>query len=85
MRLALAGKFGRRNGRKPELSPPPMPVQVNIRHLEDDDIRLRGELPRGELELENWDELIHARRPLRYDMTVQKVGDGHAGPGQAGD
>jgi uncharacterized protein len=52
-----------------------MPVEVNIHHLEQKDIRLKGELPAAELDLGNSDELIHARQPLRYDLTVQKVGD----------
>jgi uncharacterized protein len=50
-----------------------MPLQVNIRHLEDKDIRLKGELPAAELELGDCDELIHVTRPLRYDVTVQKL------------
>jgi uncharacterized metal-binding protein YceD (DUF177 family) len=51
-----------------------MPVQVNIRHLEEKDIRLKGQLPAAELELAECDELIHASRPLRFDLTVQRVG-----------
>jgi uncharacterized protein len=52
-----------------------MSVQVNIRHLEVKDVRLLGEMPAADLRLECRDELVHARRPLRYDITVQKVGD----------
>ncbi len=51
-----------------------MPLQVNIRHLEERDIRLKGQLPASELELGNCDELVHASRPLRFDLTVQRVG-----------
>jgi uncharacterized protein len=51
-----------------------MPLQVNIRHLEAKDARLRGELPVAELDLENTDELVRASRPLRYDLTAQKLG-----------
>jgi uncharacterized protein len=51
-----------------------MPVQVNIRHLEERDIRLKGQLPAAELELGDCDELIHARRPLRFDLTAQRLG-----------
>ena len=51
-----------------------MPVQVNIRHLEERDIRLQGQLPAAELKLGDCDELIHARRPLRFDLTVQRLG-----------
>jgi uncharacterized protein len=50
-----------------------MPVQVNIRHLEAKDALLRGELPVAELDLENTDELVQARLPLRYDLTAQKL------------
>jgi uncharacterized metal-binding protein YceD (DUF177 family) len=52
-----------------------MPLQINIRHLEDDDLRLRGELPVAELDLPNNDELIRARLPLHYDLAVQRMGD----------
>jgi uncharacterized metal-binding protein YceD (DUF177 family) len=52
-----------------------MPLQVNIRHLEDNDVHLRGELPVAELDLPNNDELIRAAQPLRYDLTAQRVGD----------
>jgi uncharacterized protein len=52
-----------------------MPVQVNLRHLEEKDIRLKGELPAAELALDNSDELIHVRRPLVYDVTAQEIGD----------
>ena len=52
-----------------------MPLQVNIRHLEDKDIRLQGELPAAELDLGNNDELIRVSLPVRYDLTAQRVGD----------
>ena len=51
-----------------------MPLTINIRHLEEEDLLLRGELAVAELELNGWDELIHARRPLRYDLRAQKLG-----------
>ncbi len=51
-----------------------MPVQVNIRHLEDRDVRLKGHLPVAELDLGNLDELVHASRPLRFDLTVERAG-----------
>jgi uncharacterized protein len=52
-----------------------MPLQVNIRHLEDKHIRLQGQLPAAELNLGNT-ELVRARLPLRYDLTAQRAGDG---------
>ncbi|HUD47832.1 MAG TPA: YceD family protein [Candidatus Baltobacteraceae bacterium] len=51
-----------------------MPVKVNIRHLEERDIRLKGQLPAAELELGDCDELVHASRPLHYDLTAQRTG-----------
>ena len=53
-----------------------MPLQVNIRHLEDNDLRLQGELPVAELDLPDNDELIRTRQPLRYDLAAQRIGDG---------
>jgi uncharacterized metal-binding protein YceD (DUF177 family) len=50
-----------------------MPLQVNIRHLEDKDIRLQGQLPVAELALDDHDELVHVRLPLEYDLTAQSV------------
>jgi uncharacterized protein len=52
-----------------------MPVQVNLRHLEEKDVHLKGELPAAELEFGDFDELAHARHPLLFDLNVQKVGD----------
>ena len=52
-----------------------MPLQVNIRHLEEEEVPLRGELPAAELDLENSDELVRARLPVRYDLTAQVLGD----------
>jgi uncharacterized metal-binding protein YceD (DUF177 family) len=51
-----------------------MPLTINIRHLEEKDLLLRGELGVEELELEGWDELIHARQPLLYNLRAQMVG-----------
>ncbi len=52
-----------------------MPLQVNIRHLESKDAHLQGELPADELNLGFNDELVHARQPLRYDLTAQLLND----------
>jgi uncharacterized protein len=51
-----------------------MPLTFNIRHLEEKEVLLRGELGPDDLELEDWDELIHARQPLRYDLRAQRLG-----------
>ena len=50
-------------------------LKINLRHLEEEGIRLQGELPVAELDLGVNDELIHAERPLRYDLTVELLHD----------
>jgi len=50
-----------------------MPLLVNLRHLESDDIQLEGELPAEELELDIRDEMVRADNPLQYDLEVQKL------------
>ena len=52
-----------------------MPLTVNLRHLEEHNVRLRGELPVAELDLETGDEMIQVVGPLRYDVEVQKLED----------
>jgi len=51
-------------------------LKVNIRHLQAGEVQLRGELPVAELALDCPDELVHARRPVQYDLTAQKAGRG---------
>jgi uncharacterized protein len=51
-----------------------MSLKVNIRRLEAGDVALSGELSAEEAGLDLQDELVHARQPLRYDLTVQKSG-----------
>jgi uncharacterized protein len=53
-----------------------MPLTVNLRHLEEHNVRLRGELPVEELDMETGDEMIRVARPLRYDVEVQKLQGG---------
>ena len=53
-----------------------MPITVNLRHLEAHNIRLSGEMPVSELDLDTRDELIQARRPLEYDLEAQKLEEG---------
>ena len=52
-----------------------MPLLFNLHHLESKNFRLAGELPVEELDLENVDELIHARLPLKHDLVAQKLAD----------
>lgn len=51
-----------------------MPLEVNLRHLEEHEQRLKGELPAEDLNLEIQDPLIRAEKPLRYDLEVQTMG-----------
>jgi uncharacterized protein len=50
-----------------------MPLLVNLRHLEAHNVRLEGELPVEELDLDTRDEMIQAKEPLQYDFEVQKL------------
>ncbi len=52
-----------------------MPLKINLRHLEEHEVRLQGELPAGELDFDLHDELIRAEKPLRYDLTAEKLHD----------
>jgi uncharacterized protein len=50
-----------------------MPLVVNLRHLEEHDVILRGELPVDELDLDTRDEMIRVMRPLRHEFEVQML------------
>src|SRR5215469_14262563 len=50
-------------------------VKVNLRHLEEHGIHLKGELPAAELDLALNDDLIRAEKPLRYDLSVELLQD----------
>ena len=52
-----------------------MPLVVNLRHLEEHDVILRGELPVDELDLDTRDEMIRVTRPLRHEIEVQLLDD----------
>jgi uncharacterized protein len=53
-----------------------MRVQVNIRHLEHNNVQLKGELPAEDLDIDTRDEAIRLKAPLRYDLEVQRVEQG---------
>jgi uncharacterized protein len=53
-----------------------MPVLVNLRHLEAHDVRLEGELPVEELDIDTGDEIIRLAQPLEYDLEIQKLEGG---------
>jgi len=50
-----------------------MPLTFNVRHLEQKDLHLQGELSANELELNGVDELIRVDQPVRYDLHVQRL------------
>ena len=50
-----------------------MSLTVNLRHLEEHNVRLRGEMPAAELDMETGDEMVRVVRPLRYDVEVQML------------
>ena len=52
-----------------------MSLKVNLRHLEEEGIRLKGELPVAELDLGVNDELVRSEKPLRYDLSVELLHD----------
>ena len=51
-----------------------MPLTINIRHLEAKDLRVQGQLAAPELQLDDDDELVRARLPLRYDLAAHQAG-----------
>lgn len=52
-----------------------MPLLINLRHLEKDDLTLGGELPVAALDLDTRDEMVRASKPLRYQLEVQQLDD----------
>jgi DUF177 domain-containing protein len=50
-----------------------MTLSVNLRHLENHNVVLRGELPVAELDLDVRDEMIRAASPVRYDLEIEKL------------
>ena len=50
-----------------------MPLIVNLRHLEVQDLHLQGEIPVADLDIETHDEIVQAREPLVYDLEVQAM------------
>jgi uncharacterized protein len=52
-----------------------MPLTINLRHLENRNLVLRGELPLAELDFDLRDDLIRATQPLRYDLEIEMLDD----------
>ena len=53
-----------------------MPLIVNLRHVEERTVALKGELPVDELDMDVRDEMIRVTQPLRYDIEIQKLDRG---------
>jgi len=53
-----------------------MPLMVNLRHLEGNNVHLQGQLPVDELQIDPRDEVIHLQLPLDYAFEVQKLDGG---------
>lgn len=52
-----------------------MPLIVNLRHLENRNLVLRGELPPTELDFDTHDEMIRITHPLHYDLEIEMLDD----------
>ena len=50
-------------------------LKFNLRHLEEGEIHLQGELPTAELDFGVTDEMVRAEKPLRYDLQVELLDD----------
>ncbi len=49
-----------------------MPVTVNLRHLDDKNVELEGEVSPDELDLGKPDEMVQPNYPLEYNLEVEK-------------
>ena len=61
-----------------------MALKFNIRHLEENDLHLEGELSPAELDLDIADPLVKAGEPLTYDINLQKNGSDILAQGNLG-
>jgi len=52
-----------------------MALKINLRHLEDHGLHLKGEIPLADLDFGVQDELVHLREPLAYDLAVEQLHD----------
>ena len=50
-----------------------MPLLVNLRHLEAHEIKLEGELPAAELDLDLRNDMCRAEKPLVYELEVEQM------------
>jgi uncharacterized protein len=52
-----------------------MPLTINLRHLDNRNLELQGELPLAELDLDVHDEMIHVTQPVEFDVEIEKLDD----------
>lgn len=52
-----------------------MPLLVNIRHLDRNDLKLVGEISPAELDIDTRDEMVRLNHPLQHKLEVQQLDD----------
>jgi uncharacterized protein len=52
-----------------------MPLLINLRHLDRNDLKLVGELAVAELDIDIGDELVQLKQPLQHKLEVQELDD----------
>ena len=50
-----------------------MPLIFNLRHLDEKNLHLKGEIPAEELDVDELDELVKLQKPVSYDLEIQKL------------
>lgn len=53
-----------------------MPLLINLRHLDAGNVRLDGEIPVEELDIDTKDQVIQVKLPLEYCLEAQKLEEG---------
>ena len=53
-----------------------MAIKVNLRHLQEDELHIEGQLPVVELDIDARDEMVLATHPLEYDLELQRMDSG---------
>src|SRR5213594_203388 len=52
-----------------------MPLTFNLHHLETRNLRLQGQLPVAELDLDSRDEMVRAAQQLYFELELQRTED----------
>jgi uncharacterized protein len=53
-----------------------MAIRINLRHLEEEELRIEGQLPVGELDIDMRDDVVRVTHPLEYDLKVERLDSG---------